>query len=58
MLRRINEKKNRWLIFGIGIFLLISELYKQLFYTYVVGEGSYQYDRIPFQLCVFPCTYA
>ncbi len=54
MLRRINEKKNRWLIFGIGLFLLISELYKQLFYTYVVGEGSYQYDRIPFQLCSIP----
>lgn len=48
------RKKNRWLIFGIGLFLLISELYKQLFYTYVVGEGSYQYDRIPFQLCSIP----
>lgn len=54
MLRRIGDKADRWLIFGIGLFLLISEIYKQLFYTYIIGAGSYQYERIPFQLCSIP----
>lgn len=34
-----------------GIFLLLAEIYKQLFYTFYIGKGNYQFDRIPFQLC-------
>lgn len=54
LLRRASDKTNRRLLFAIGLLLFAAEVYKQLFYTYVVGNGSYQFDRIPFQLCSIP----
>lgn len=53
-LRKINVKKLDKILFGIGIFLFIIESYKQLFYTFYIGEGSYQYWIFPFQLCSVP----
>ena len=37
-----------------GIFLLLSEIYKQLFYYYFIGQRSYQWWIFPFQLCSVP----
>ena len=51
LLRKTKEKADKYLLFGIGIFLLLAEIYKQLFYTFYIGKGNYQFDRIPFQLC-------
>lgn len=54
LLRRTNEKQNRIVLLTCGIFLVLSELYKQLFYTYVIGGGAYQWWIFPFQLCSVP----
>lgn len=54
LLRNKSIKTIKKIIFIIGVFLLITELYKQLFYTYVIGEGSYQWWIFPFQLCSVP----
>ena len=53
-LRRLGDKGNRRLLLGVGIFLLLTELYKQLFYTYYIGGGEYQWWIFPFQLCSVP----
>lgn len=52
--RRFNEKKNKILLLVCGIFLIICEVYKQLFYYYVIGNGSYQWWIFPFQMCSVP----
>lgn len=52
-LRKCSEKTIRWILFGIGIALIVTEIYKQLFLTYVV-EGTYCYADFPFQLCSMP----
>ena len=54
LLRNTKEKTNKYLLFGIGLFLLIAEIYKQLFYTFYIEHGSYRFDRFPFQLCSIP----
>lgn len=53
-LRNIGHKRNRILLSFCGIFLLITEVYKQLFYYYHIGNGSYQWWIFPFQLCSVP----
>lgn len=52
--RKINEKQNDRLLFGVGVFLLVSELYKQLFYYFYIGGGIYPWWIFPFQLCSVP----
>ena len=54
LLRKTDEKQNKIILWSIGGFLLISEIYKQLFYTYYIGGGSYQWWIFPFQLCSVP----
>lgn len=53
-LRNVSEKANRWILLSIGIFLILCELYKQLFYYYHIGSRSYQWWIFPFQLCSVP----
>ncbi len=53
-LRNLGEKGNRRLLLGLGIFLILSEIYKQVFHYYVFGNGSYQWWIFPFQLCSVP----
>ena len=58
-LRNLGERGTRRLLFGIGAFLIVTEVYKQLFYYYHIGGGSYQWWIFPFQLCSIPmyfCT--
>ena len=54
LLRKASERTNNILLFFIGFFLLGCEVYKQLFYTYYIGHGSYQWWIFPFQLCSVP----
>ncbi|MDD3230837.1 MAG: YwaF family protein [Oscillospiraceae bacterium] len=51
---KLSEKGHRWLLLCIGLGLTASELYKQLFYYYHIGAGSYQWWIFPFQLCSVP----
>lgn len=53
-LRNTDEKQNKKVLFTVGSILLITEIYKQLFYTYVIGKGEYQWWIFPFQLCSIP----
>ena len=53
-LRKVGDKGNRIVLLSCGLFLLVSEVYKQLFYYYYVGEHSYQWWIFPFQLCSVP----
>lgn len=39
---------------GCGWFLLITEIWKQLFIFYIVNDGVYDFWFIPFQLCSVP----
>jgi len=54
LLRKSNERQNRAVLLTVGGLLLVSEVYKQLFYTFVIGGGSYQWWIFPFQLCSVP----
>ena len=53
-LRHLGEKGNRRLLIGMGAFLILTEVYKQLFYYFHIGGGSYQWWIFPFQLCSTP----
>ena len=53
-LRNLGNKGRKALLLGCGLFLLISEVYKQLFYYYHIGGGNYQWWIFPFQLCSVP----
>lgn len=52
--RNTGAKGNRVILLACGIFLAVSEVYKQLFYYYYIGNGSYQWWIFPFQLCSVP----
>ncbi|MBQ7307128.1 MAG: YwaF family protein [Clostridia bacterium] len=54
LLRNTNEKQNKLVLGSVGGFLVLTEIYKQLFYYYVIGNGSYQWWIFPFQLCSVP----
>ena len=57
-LRNISEKGNKIVLLTIGTFLIITEIYKQLFYYFYMSnpDGINQYDWwiFPFQLCSVP----
>ncbi|MBQ4108145.1 MAG: YwaF family protein [Clostridia bacterium] len=54
LLRRASDRTNKIILFSCGAFLAVCEVYKQLFYTFYIGEGSYQWWIFPFQLCSVP----
>lgn len=53
-LRNLGERGNKILLCGVGAFLMLTEVYKQLFYYHYIGNGSYQWWIFPFQLCSVP----
>ena len=53
-LRNISRKANRRLLIGIGIFLMLAEIYKQLLYCLTIHESGYPWWIFPFQLCSVP----
>ena len=53
-LKNISERGSRTVLLTVGLILLLSEVYKQLFYYYHIGGGSYQWWIFPFQLCSVP----
>lgn len=53
-LRRLNAAKARALLLSVGIGLALAEIYKQLFYYYIVMDGVYNWWIFPFQLCSMP----
>jgi len=53
-LRSIGNRGNRIVLLSCGIFLAVCEVYKQLFYYFHIGGGSYQWWIFPFQMCSVP----
>ncbi|MEG1633790.1 MAG: YwaF family protein [Oscillospiraceae bacterium] len=53
-LRGLGERGNRILLFSVGLLLCIFELYKQLFYYYVLYDQHYAWHIFPFHLCSVP----
>ena len=53
-LRNVKDKGNRAILLSCGFFLLLCEVYKQLFYYYYIGDHSYQWWIFPFQMCSVP----
>ena len=53
-LRNTNEKQNKIVLGVVSGFLIITEIFKQLFYLYIFGNGNYVWWIFPFQLCSIP----
>lgn len=53
-LKDLGDRGNKQLLIGIGTFLMICEVYKQLFYYYHIQGGAYAWWIFPFQLCSVP----
>jgi uncharacterized membrane protein YwaF len=52
LLRKLKGRGEKRIFLSVGIFLILSEIFKQLAYTAI--EGAYRFDLIPFQLCSIP----
>ncbi len=53
-LRSLGETGNRRLLLGVGSFLALSEIYKQLFHIFIIQASGYPWWIFPFQLCSVP----
>ena len=53
-LRKLGDRGSRILLFSCGLFLFVTEIYKQLFYFFYIGHGTYQWWIFPFQMCSVP----
>lgn len=53
-LRRIREKAAGGLLFSLGLILILSEIFKQFFYFFVMKDNCYSWNDFPFQLCSVP----
>ena len=54
LLRWLGDLGEKIMLFGIGAGLIISEVYKQLFWYYAIGYSEYPWIRLPFHLCSMP----
>ena len=53
-LRNVSNKSAGWILFSCGLFLTISEVFKQFFYYFVMMDNRYSWGDFPFQLCSIP----
>ena len=53
-LRRVSDRTAGRLLFILGLVLILSEVFKQLFYFFVVEDNQYCWGEFPFQLCSVP----
>ena len=53
-LRNLSERGNKILLISVSMFLIITELYKQLFYYFHMENEKYDFGIFPFQLCSVP----
>lgn len=50
-LRKVSDKSAKWILFSVGLVLIVSEVFKQLFYFFVMKDNAYSWGDFPFQLC-------
>ena len=53
-LRNVSDRTARKMLFIIGLVLILSEVFKQLFYYFVMMDNCYSWGDFPFQLCSIP----
>ena len=53
-LRNLSERGHKVVLISVGAFLVITEVYKQLFYYFYINDNCYAYNIFPFQLCSVP----
>ena len=53
-LRRVSDKTAGAILFGLGLLLITSEVFKQLFNFFVLEDNRYCWGEFPFQLCSVP----
>lgn len=53
-LRKLSDKGADRLLFFVGLFLAVTEIFKQIYYYYQMADGSYYWTKFPFQLCSVP----
>lgn len=53
-LRRVSEKSAKWILFSTGLFLILTEIFKQFFCFYAIADNEYHWGEFPFQLCSIP----
>ncbi len=54
ILRKSSDRTFRTVLFSVGTALILSEIYKQVYYYYAAGEAGYDWYIFPFQLCSVP----
>ncbi len=54
LMRKHRDRAFRIVLFSLGTALLLSEVYKQLYYLWAVGGEGYDWYIFPFQLCSIP----
>lgn len=52
--RKFDEKANKLLLLTFAGVLIASEIFKQLFLFYVIGDNSVCWGEFPFQMCSMP----
>lgn len=53
-LRNLSDSASKRLLLGTGIFLMLTEVYKQLLYALVISPDAYDWGVFPFHLCSIP----
>ena len=53
-LRTVSDKRARWILVSLGTILILSEVFKQLFYYFAIEDNAYSWGDFPFQLCSVP----
>lgn len=53
-LRSLSERGHKTVLGCVGAFLILTEIYKQLFYCFYMSDNSYVWWIFPFQLCSVP----
>lgn len=51
--KKISDRLTDSIVFGFGIAFLVLEVYKQLYYHAVIGNGHYNFAILPLQLCSY-----
>ena len=53
-LRNVSDSVASRILFFCGLFLSVSEVFKQFFCYYVIADNRYHWGEFPFQLCSIP----
>ena len=53
-LRTVSDRTAGRILFVLGLVLALSEVFKQLYYFFVIKDNTYHWGDFPFQLCSIP----